>query len=71
MKPTIFELASNYVKIIERMERTSDARQLQELEEQRGVCHNRFADALNAAGIRYKDRDHVARIAFRIAREEL
>jgi len=35
------------------------------------MAHNRFADALRADGIHYKDRDHVTRIALRIAKEEL
>ena len=70
-KLTLFELASAYVKVIERIERTSDPRELRELEEQRGICHNQFADALKAAGVRYKDREHVTRIAYRIAKEEL
>ena len=56
---------------IERIERTSDTKELRELEEQRVICHNRFADALKAVGIRYKDREHVTRIAYRIANEEL
>ena len=57
--------------MIERIERTADAKQLQELEEERVIRHNQFADALKSAGIRYKDREHVTRIAFRIAKEEL
>ena len=60
-----------YVKVIERIERTADPEQLRELEEERVIRHNRFADALKAAGIRYKDREHVTRIAFRIAKEDL
>ena len=71
MKPTLYDLAGTYVKMIERIERTKDTKELQELEEQRVIAHNRFADALRAAGIQYKDRDHVTRIAFRIAKEEL
>jgi hypothetical protein len=59
------------VKVIERIEQTRDPKELQELEEQRVVRHNQFADALRAAGIRYKDREHVTRIALRIAKEEL
>ena len=70
-KLTLHELASAYVEIIERIERTNDRHELQKLEEQRVVCHNRFADALKAAGIRYKDREHVTRIAVRIAKQEL
>lgn len=60
-----------YVKVIERIEQTADPERLHELEEERVMRHNRFADALKAAGIRYKDREHVTRIALRIAKEEL
>ena len=68
---TLFDLACAYVRVIERIERTRDPKELHELEEQRIVCHNQFADALRAAGIHYKDREHVTRIAFRISKEEL
>jgi hypothetical protein len=71
VKRNLFELAVAYVKVIERMEQTADAGQLRALEEERIVRHNQFADALKAAGIHYKDREHVTRIAFRIAKEEL
>jgi hypothetical protein len=71
MRATLFELASADAKIIERMMRTSDPQELRELEEKRVMAHNRFADALKAAGIRYKDREHVTRVAFRIAHQEL
>ena len=71
MKQNLFESAIAYVKTIERIERTADPKQLRELEEERVIHHNQFADALKAAGIRYKDREHVTRIALRIAKEEL
>jgi hypothetical protein len=71
MKPNLAELAVAYVKVIERIERTADPEQLREFEEERVMRHNQFADALKAAGIQYKDREHVTRIAFRIAKEEL
>lgn len=70
-KPTLFELARAYVQIIERIEHTSDRGELRELEERRVDAHNRFADALRVAGIQHKDREHVTRIAFRIAKQEL
>ena len=70
-KPTLFELAVAYVRIIERIEHTADPVRLRELEEQRVIHHNQFADALKAAGIQYKDREHVTRIAFRIAKGEI
>ncbi len=71
MKATLFDMAHAYVKIIEKIERTRDPKELHELEEQRVIAHNTFADALKAAGIHYKDREHVTRIAYRIANEEL
>ena len=71
VKHNLFESAVAYVKIIERIERTADPKELRELEEERVVLHNQFADALKAAGIRYKDREHVTRLALRIAKEEL
>ncbi len=69
-RATLFHLACAYVRIIERIERTRDPHELHELEEQRVVSHNQFADALRAAGIHYTDREHVTRMAFRIAKEE-
>lgn len=70
-KQRLYELAVAYVRVIERIERTSDRQLLQKLEEERVIRHNQFADALKAAGIHYKDREHVTRIAFRFAKEEL
>lgn len=70
-KLTLYELACAYVKVIERIERTSEPGELRELEEERVICHNCFADALKAVGIHYKDREHVTSIAFRIAKGEL
>ena len=71
MIPNLHTLAVAYVKIIGKIERTGDRLALQQLEEQRVEAHNAFADALKAAGIRHKDREHVTRIAFRIAKDEL
>ncbi len=71
MKLTLYELAVAYTNLIEQIEHTDDRLKLQQLEEQRVVAHNQFADALQQAGIRYKDREHVTRIALRIAKEEL
>lgn len=68
--PTLRDLASSYIKVIEQIERTSDPNELRELEEQRVMWHNRFADALEARGIRYKDREHVTQIAYRIVKQE-
>lgn len=62
-KPTLPDLARRHISIIDQIERTSDPRELRDLEEQRVMWHNRFADALQAAGVRYRDREHVTRIA--------
>ena len=59
------------MKVIERIEHTADSERLRALEEERVIRHNQFADALKVAGIQYKDREHVTRIALRIAKEEL
>ena len=66
---SLYELACAYVRVIERIEHTQDRLELQELEERRVVCHNQFADALRAAGMHFTDREHVTRLALRIARE--
>ena len=71
MTPNLRTLAVAYIKIIGQIEQTNHCLELQQLEEQRVKAHNAFADALKAAGIRYKDREHVTRIAFRIAKDEL
>ena len=71
MTANLYELAVAYIKLIESIERTSDRHELQRLEERRVEAHNRFADALQAVGIKYKDREHVTRIALRISKEEL
>jgi hypothetical protein len=44
---------------------------LQGLEEKRAQLHWAFVDLLKKQGIKFKDRDHATRIAFRIANGEL
>jgi hypothetical protein len=68
---SLYEIAKAYVAVIEAMERTVDKACLARLEEDRVVWHNRFMDKLTKEGIRFKDRQHVTDIAFRIARQEL
>jgi hypothetical protein len=53
------------------MEKTRDPRQLQILEERRAEVHWMFLDALKSQGIKFKDRDHATRIAYRIVNGEL
>ena len=71
MKHNLYQLAREYVKVIEEIESTSDSKKLQSLEEKRVDLHWKFIDALKKQGIQYKDRDHATRIAMRIAKGEL
>ena len=71
MRENLYELAKEYVEVIEKMEKTSDPRKLQLLEEKRAELHWTFIGLLKKQGIKYKDRDHATRIAFRIANGEL
>lgn len=71
MKENLYELACQYVQIIRRIEETTDAEELRNLEERRVDLHGKFMDLLNEQGIRYKDREHATRIAEKIAKEEL
>ena len=71
MEKNLYQIASEYVKIIETIETTQDAKKLQDLEEQRVELHWQFIELLKQQGIKYKDRDHATRIAIRIAKEEL
>lgn len=71
MKDTLFEVAKEYVGIIEKMEKTSDPAKLQSLEEKRAEWHWKFIDLLKAQGIKFKDREHATRIAIRITNGEL
>ena len=71
MQENLFELAKEYIEVIEKIEKTSDARKLQSLEEKRAELHWIFIDMLKKQGIKYKDRDHATRIPFRIVNGEL
>ena len=71
MAKNLYQIAIEYVKILEKIETTSDTRKLQNLEEQRVDIHWQFMELLKQQGIKYKDRDHATRIAIRIAKEEL
>jgi len=71
MKENLYQLARKYIAVIEQIEETSDAKKLQNLEEKRVDLHWKFIEALKKQGIKYKDREHVTRIAFRIAKQEL
>ena len=71
MKKNLFEIAKEYVDIIEKIEKTSDLSKLQKLEEKRAEIHWNFIELLKEQGIKYKDREHATRIAMRISKEEL
>lgn len=71
MAKNLYQTAIEYVKILEKIETTSDTKKLQNLEEKRVDIHWQFMELLKQQGIKYKDRDHATRIAIRIAREEL
>jgi len=65
----LYNVAKQYVQIIEQMERTTDPRQLVDLEERRGIWHDRLLRIFRREGILFKDREHVTRLAYHILRE--
>ena len=71
MAENLYQIAVEYVKIIEKIETTKDVKKLQNLEEHRVELHWQFMELLKQQGIKFKDRDHATRIAIRIAKEEL
>lgn len=71
MKSNLYQAAKQYVEIIEKIEKTSDQKTPQSLEEKRVDLHWEFIDLLKKQGIKFKDRDHATRIAIRIANGEL
>ena len=71
MKENLYNAAKKYVEVIEKIEKTTNPKELQLLEEKRVELHWKFIDLLKAQGIRFKDRDHATRIAIRIANREL
>ncbi|MCG3205558.1 MAG: hypothetical protein KCHDKBKB_02280 [Elusimicrobia bacterium] len=71
MKSNLYAVAKEYVEVIDLMEKTSDPKKLQVLEERRGDLHWAFIDLLKKQGIKFKDREHATRIAYRIANGEL
>ena len=67
----MLQAAKSYVEVLEKIERTSNAKELQLLEEKRVELHWKFIDMLKIQGIKFKDREHATRIAIRIAKREL
>jgi hypothetical protein len=64
----LYNVAKQYIEVIEQMEHTSDSQLLADLEEERARLHTRLLGILKREGIPFKDREHVTRIALRIAR---
>ena len=71
MTKNLFHAAKKYTEVIEAIEKTTDPKALQALEEKRVEFHWKFIDLLKKQGIKYKDREHATRIAVRIAHGEL
>jgi hypothetical protein len=70
-KENLFQVAKEYVNVIESIEKTRDPQELQSLEEKRTELHWTFIAILKKQGIKFKDREHATRIAYRIANGEL
>ena len=71
MKSNLYQAAKRYIDIIEKIEETTDPKELRLLEEKRVDLHWDFIELLKKQGIKFKDRDHATRIAIRIANGEL
>jgi hypothetical protein len=71
MKYNLYDSAKRYVDILEKMEKTSDPKQLQMFEEKRVRYHWEFLEALKSQGLKYRDREHATQIAIRIVHGEL
>ena len=71
MKETLYHAAKKYIEVIEKIEKTTEPKTLQMLEEKRVDLHWKFIDLLKKQGIKFKDREHATRIAIRIANGEL
>ncbi len=71
MKENLYQLAKEYIEVIDKIEKISDLHKLEVLEEKRVELHGKFMDRLKKQGIKFKDRDHATRIAIRIAKGEL
>lgn len=71
MDKNLYQLAKEYIDLIEELEKSRDPLTVQGLEEKRIALHGQFMDKLKSQGIPFKDRDHATRIAFRIANGEL
>lgn len=71
MTNNLYLVAKKYAEVIEKIEKTTDPKALQMLEENRIDLHWKFIELLKKQGIKFKDREHATRIALRIAHGEL
>ena len=71
MKENLYQAAKEYAEVIEKIEKATDPKKLQLLEEKRLDLRWKFIDMLKSQGIKFKDRDNATRIAIRIANGEL
>ncbi len=71
MKENLYQATKKYIEVMEKIERITNPKELQILEEKRVDLHWRFIDLLKSQGIKFKDREHATRIAIRIANGEL
>ncbi len=65
----LYNVARQYIKVIEAMEKTRDPQSLADLEEQRVIWHNSLLRVLKQQGILFKDRDEATRWAYHILRQ--
>ena len=71
MKENLWQAARKYVEVIEKIEKTTDPKEIRRLEEKRIELHWKFIDMLKKQGIEFKSREHATGIAIRIAHGEL
>lgn len=64
----LYNVAKRYTQVIEAIERTRDPEQLVDLEEERAEWHHKLIIELRRRKIRFKDREHVTTLAFRLVR---
>ena len=67
-KLSLYNIATHYIEIIERIEQVAEVEILTDLEEERVKWHNRLIQALKKRGIPFQDREQVTVLAYRIIR---
>ena len=68
-KEAPYNVAKRYVAIIDAMEKKHEPERLLELEEQRVIWHNKLLELIKREGIRFKDREHVTALAYRLIKD--